>query len=117
EKSAICGNRCLRRAGGVSRFSPSEPAGLRVCRLSVFLWASSGGPTVRRVDGRLVTVVIPALLVGLVAWASGGYFPRTWGVLLLAEAIAVAAYALLGDRVEPDRRALVLVGALAGLAA
>jgi len=69
------------------------------------------------VAGRLATVVIPALLVGLVAWASGGYFPRTWGVVLLAEAIAVAAFALLGDRVEPDRRALVLVGALAGLAA
>ena len=30
----------------VSRFSPSEPAGLRVCRLSVFLRASSGVPTV-----------------------------------------------------------------------
>ena len=67
--------------------------------------------------GRLATVVVPGSLVALVAWASGGYFPRTWGAVLLVEAIVVAAAALLADRVEPDRRALALVGSLAGLAA
>ena len=34
------------------------------------------------------------------------YFPRTWGAVLLVEAIVVAAVALLAERVEPDRRAL-----------
>ena len=67
--------------------------------------------------GRLATVAVPGSLVAAVASASGGYFPRTWGAVLLVEAIVVAAAALLADRVEPDRRALALVGSLAGLAA
>ncbi len=66
--------------------------------------------------GRLATVAVPAVALVAVAWASGGYFPRTWGLVLLVEAIVVAAVALLVDRAEPDRRALVLVASLTGLA-
>jgi hypothetical protein len=69
------------------------------------------------VAGRLATVAVPGSLVALVAWASGGYFPRTWGAVLLVEAIVIAAAALLSDRIEPDRRAFALIGSLVGLAA
>src|SRR4029079_13517404 len=41
--ATICPRAPLRRRGGVSRFSASEPAGLRVCRLSVFFWAVGAG--------------------------------------------------------------------------
>jgi len=68
------------------------------------------------VAGRLATVAAPAALIAAVAWASGGYFPRTWGPVLLVEALAVAAAALLAERVEPDRRAVLLVASLTGLA-
>ena len=50
------------------------------------------------------------------AWAGGGYFPRTWGVVLLVEAIVLVSIAILAGRIEPDRRGLAIVGSLVGLA-
>jgi O-Antigen ligase len=68
------------------------------------------------VPGRIATILVPAAAVAAAAWWSGAYFPRTWGALLLAEAIVIAAVAILGDRVELDRRAALLVGSLVALA-
>ena len=65
--------------------------------------------------GRVATVLVPAAVIAAVAWSSGGYFPRSWGALLLVEAIVVAAAAILADRIERNGRAAVLVGALLGL--
>ena len=66
--------------------------------------------------GRVATVLLPAAVVVLAAWSSGAYFPRSWGGLLLIEAIAIAAVAILADRIELDRGALGLVVALLALA-
>jgi O-Antigen ligase/Tetratricopeptide repeat len=68
------------------------------------------------VPARLATVLVPATVIAAVAWSSGGYFPRTWGAVLLAEAIALAAVAILADQIELNRHALMLVGALSALA-
>ena len=65
---------------------------------------------------RLATVVAPAAVIVAVAWSSGGYFPRTWGAVLLVAAIAVAAVAILADRIELGLHALVLVGSLSAFA-
>jgi hypothetical protein len=66
---------------------------------------------------RTFTVATPAIALALVAWWSGGYFPRTWGALLLAVAIGLAAVGILAVQVEIHRRALVFVGALGALCA
>ena len=66
---------------------------------------------------RLVTVVVPAAALTAVAWWSGGFFPRSWGALLLVAAIGLAAVAILADQVEVGRRTVVLAGALFALAA
>jgi O-Antigen ligase/Tetratricopeptide repeat len=68
------------------------------------------------VAARFATVAVPTALVAAIAWASGGYFPRSWGVVLLAEAIVLACVAILADRIEVDRRALGLVALLLALA-
>src|SRR5262245_10435013 len=65
---------------------------------------------------RLVTVAVPAVALPVVAWWSGGYFPRSWGALLLAAAIGLAAVGILADRVEAGRRSAALVGALGAFA-
>ena len=86
----------------------------------MFSWsvprAFRGPPYGCAVPGRSATVVLPAVVVAAAAWSSGAYFPRTWGTLLLAEAIAIAAVAILADRIELDRAAVGLVVALLGLA-
>ncbi len=66
---------------------------------------------------RTFTVATAATVLALVAWWSGGYFPRTWGALLLAVAIGLAAVGILVVQVELHRRALVVVGALGALSA
>jgi len=66
---------------------------------------------------RLITVSVPAATLTLVAWWSGGYFPRSWGVLLLVGAIALAAIGIVAERVETGRRSATLVTALFALAA
>jgi cytochrome c-type biogenesis protein CcmH/NrfG len=66
---------------------------------------------------RLVTVAVPAAALTGVAWWSGGYFPRSWGALLLVAAIGLAAAAILADQVEVGRRTVALAGALFALAA
>jgi hypothetical protein len=65
---------------------------------------------------RLVTVAVPAAALPAVAWWSGGYFPRSWGALLLVAAIGLASVAIVGERVEAGWRTAALVGALLTLA-
>jgi O-antigen ligase len=65
---------------------------------------------------RVLTAAVPAAAVVAVAWSSGGYFPRTWGAILLLEAIALAAVAILATRLEFGAREGTVVAALVGLA-
>jgi O-antigen ligase len=65
---------------------------------------------------RVLTAAVPAAAVVAVAWSSGGYFPRTWGAILLLEAIALAAVAILATRLEFGAREATVVAALVGLA-
>ena len=65
---------------------------------------------------RVLTAAVPAAAVVAVSWSSGGYFPRTWGAILLAEAITLAAVAILATRVEVGPREVIVVAALVGLA-
>jgi O-Antigen ligase len=64
---------------------------------------------------RAPVVVVPAAILAALAWSSGGYFPRTWGAVLLLEAIALAAVALLATRVTMGLAELAVVGGLLGL--
>jgi len=57
-----------------------------------------------------------AVAIVTLAFASGGYFPADHGVLILAFALVVLVVAFVADDVPLDRRSLVLVGGLAGLA-
>ena len=66
---------------------------------------------------RILTSAVPATVVAALAWTSGGYFPRSWGAVLLVEAIAVASVAILAARVEIGLPELLVVGGLLGLAA
>ena len=59
---------------------------------------------------------VPAAAVTVVAWWSGGYFPRSWGALLLVGAIAFAAVGIVAERVEWGRRSATVVGALLAFA-
>ena len=120
----------LRPVGADPRFSPSEPAGLRVCRLSVFLWEppreatppsspatrSGAAPTVVSLAVRVLTMLVPAALLVALGWADGGYHPRGWGALLVAAGVLLAAGGLLVGDVELDRRRAVFVGGLLALA-
>ena len=65
---------------------------------------------------RILVPAVPASLIVALAWSSGGYFPRTWGAVLLLEAVALASIAILATRVDLGRRALLVVAALVGLA-
>ena len=65
---------------------------------------------------RLPIAAVSAAVIAAVAWSSGGYFPRTWGAILLFEAIALAAVAILGARIDVGIRELAVIGALVGLA-
>jgi O-Antigen ligase len=64
---------------------------------------------------RALVVGVPAAILAALAWSSGGYFPRTWGAVLLLEAIALAAVALLATRVTMGLAELAVVGGLLGL--
>ena len=66
---------------------------------------------------RLLTVVVPAAALTVVAWWSGGYFPRSWGALLLVGAIGLAAVGIVAEQVEVGRRTAALAGGLFALAA
>jgi O-antigen ligase len=66
---------------------------------------------------RFLVPAVPASLIVALAWSSGGYFPRTWGAVLLLEAIALASIALLSTRVHLGGDAFLMVAALLGLAA
>lgn len=66
---------------------------------------------------RALTAALPAVVLVALAWASGGYYPETWGAVLLVEAIAIACYAIVARQINATRRGFVLVGALLALAA
>ena len=68
-------------------------------------------------SGRLLLVAVPAALIAAVAWSSGGFYPRSFGALLLLESIAVASVAIVATSVEDSVAARVVVLALVGLAA
>jgi O-antigen ligase len=65
---------------------------------------------------RLLVPAVPASLIVALAWSRGGYDPRTWGAVLLVEAIALASIAILATTVVRGRRAFLAVAALVGLA-
>ena len=67
------------------------------------------------VERAFIASVPCAALVAL-AWASGGYFAETWGVALLAEAVAIAVWAILASTIEVPRSSVALVGGLLVLA-
>jgi O-antigen ligase len=56
------------------------------------------------------------VLVVALAFASGGYHPSDYGILILAFALVVLVASFVADSVAIDRRSVVFVGALAGLA-
>jgi O-Antigen ligase len=64
---------------------------------------------------RALTAAVPATAVAALAWSSGGYFPRTWGAVLIVEAIAVAAVSIMATRLELGWSEVVIVGALVAL--
>ena len=66
---------------------------------------------------RLLVSAVPASLIVALAWSRGGYDPRTWGAVLLLEAIGLASIAILATTVVRGRRAVLAVAALVGLAA
>ena len=66
---------------------------------------------------RVLVASVPAALVVALAWSAGGYYPRTWGAVLLVEAIAILSFAILATSVETSLAARLVVGALLGLAA
>jgi hypothetical protein len=66
---------------------------------------------------RVLTVAVPAAALTVVAWWSGGYFPRSWGALLLLGAIGLAVVGIVAETVEVGRRTTALVGALFALTA
>ena len=41
---------------------------------------------------RVLVASVPAALVVALAWSAGGYYPRTWGAVLLVEAIAIVSF-------------------------
>jgi O-antigen ligase len=64
----------------------------------------------------LVTGVAAAGVVVTLSFSSGGYFPADYGLVILGFALVALAAVLVADEMPTDRRALVLVGALSGLA-
>jgi O-Antigen ligase len=64
----------------------------------------------------LVMGVTAAGVVVTLSFSSGGYFPADHGLLILGFALVALAAALVRDELPTDRRALVLVCALSGLA-
>jgi hypothetical protein len=69
------------------------------------------------VVGRFLVAAVPAGLVVAVAWSAGGFYPRTWGALLLLFAIVVASVAIVATAVEDGVAVRTVVLALVGLAA
>ena len=65
---------------------------------------------------RLLTGLAAALGVAAPAFASGGYFPSEWGLLLLAFALVLFATAATAERLALGRLDAALLGALAALA-
>ncbi len=66
---------------------------------------------------RVLVASVPAALVVALAWSAGGYYPRTWGAVLLVEAITIVSFSILAAKIETSLAARLAVGALLGLAA
>ena len=69
-----------------------------------------------RVSARIGTVSVVAACVVALALADGGYFPTTWGLLLLAFALAAGVAAIVSDTFEVGWRDLAFVTGLAAFA-
>jgi hypothetical protein len=69
------------------------------------------------VTERILVASVPAALVVTLAWSAGGYYPRTWGAVLLLEGIAIVSFSILATKVEAGQPARLVVVALLGLAA
>ena len=65
---------------------------------------------------RVATGIAAAVVVVALAFASGGYHPSDYGLLILAFALVVLVASFVADSVAIDRRTVVFVAALAGLA-
>jgi O-antigen ligase len=68
------------------------------------------------VSGRFLAAAAPTGLVAVVAWSAGGFYPRTWGALLLLDAIAIASVAIVATTVEVGVAARTVLLALVGFA-
>jgi O-Antigen ligase len=67
------------------------------------------------VTARIVTAAAPALLVALLAFRNGGYFPSQWGLELLAFGLVAVSVLIVALRMELARRDLMFVAGLVGL--
>ena len=64
-----------------------------------------------------MTFAAAAVLVVVLAWSSGGYFPSEWGLITLGFLLVLLATILLSESVEIGRSGIVLLGALAAFGA
>lgn len=65
----------------------------------------------------LTTVLAPAALIGILGWSFGGYYPESWGRLLLGGASAVLVLGVARGRPRLAPRERLWVGLLVALAA
>lgn len=85
-------------------------------------WLRSSGVSARprvaspRMRERIVTGVVASCVVAL-AVVDGGYFPTSWGVLLLAFGLAALIAAIVSDALAIGRLEIAFLAGLAGLAA
>ena len=74
-------------------------------------------PTKRSVRRQSFTFAAAAVLVVVLAWSSGGYFPSEWGLITLGFLLVLLATILLSESVEIGRSGIVVLGALAAFGA
>ena len=90
---------------------------MRSCRALTRIGVPADSPRIRRSTlSKVGTGVAAALVVVVLAFASGGYLPSSYGVLLLGFALLLLTSVLVADDLVPDRRTRALTGGLAGLA-
>ena len=71
----------------------------------------------RSVRRQSFTFAAAAVLVVVLAWSSGGYFPSEWGLITLGFLLVLLATILLSESVEIGRSGIVVLGALAAFGA
>jgi tetratricopeptide (TPR) repeat protein len=80
------------------------------------VWAADSSRIRLSSLSRVGTGAAAAVALVVLAFASGGYPPADHGMLILAFALVVLVVSLVADVVPLDRRSLLFVGGLAGLA-